>query len=525
MFDDGFIRKTLKKYIDAGINRYIIYPFGANGVNIKNCLENYFDIIPELLIDNEYAKYNKKINSFEVLRQSFDNNMYILLSIEDEKLNVEMQSALEVFVPRENVINLLKMKGGVNRVITNQFSLEYFLPDIKKNIYTKVQSNKNEKIKIRVLHTVYAFWNSISSICDAFKSDNRYDVLIILGDHDEDCDLRKKQMQEKDYTYVMWNDYDVKTDFPDVLLMTHLWERTTLYNFREYTKLIIVASVSLIKYGYSNSDFIDMVKIGFNKFQPDYYLFDSIVYNELKDTAFFKGKIVEMGNAKFDGIYESCKEKRYPLGWEKLKGKRTILWAPDHGINKGVTANTIRNEVTFDLYAKVIFQYAMENQEIGLIFRPHPAFIYEMTGLGYWSRGDLELLRNYCRDSVNIVFDETETYDAAYSVSDAVLSDALCGITCSALPTLKPICVLYRTGEEIRAFAEDLVKNYYSAHNEKELIDFLEMIKQNKDPMYNLRKIASEKYIKHFDGKNGLRIKKFIEVKYEELNKRASLDE
>lgn len=525
MFADVFIRKTIKKYMDAGINRYIIYPFGTNGVNIKNCLEDCFDTIPELIIDNEYAKYNKRIKTFEVLKRSFEKNMYIILSVEDEMLNVEMQSALEDFIPEKNIINLLKIQNGANRIITNQFSLEYFLPNIKKNLYIKGQVCKNEKIKIRILHTVYAFWNSISSICDAFKSDNRYEILIILGDHDEDCTLRKKQMEEKGYTFVMWNDYDVKTDFPDILLMTHLWERTALYNIREYTKLIIMASVSLIRYGYSNTDFINMVKIGYNKFQPDYYLFDSMVYSELKDDAFFKGKIVEMGNAKFDGIYEACNEKRYPLGWEKLKDKRTILWAPDHGINKGVTVNTIRNEVTFDLYAKVIFRYIMENREVGLIFRPHPAFIYEMTGLGYWNKGDLELLRNYCRDSENIVFDETETYDAAYSVSDAVLSDALCGITCSALPTLKPIGILYRTGEEIKAFAEELVKDYYSIHNEKELVDFFEMIKENKDPMHDLRKAASEKVIKHFDGKNGLRIKKFIETKYEELEESVCINE
>ena len=33
-----------------------------------------------------------------------------------------------------------------------------------------------------------------------------------------------------------------------------------------------------------------------------------------------------MGNAKFDGIYEACKEKKYKGDWQKLKGKKVILW-------------------------------------------------------------------------------------------------------------------------------------------------------------------------------------------------------
>ena len=73
------------------------------------------------------------------------------------------------------------------------------------------------------------------------------------------------------------------------------------------------------------------------------------------------------------------------------------------------------------------------------------ALIRELQDAGLWCEEDLEELKQYCMRSGNIVFDDTFTYDAAYSVADAVITDAYCGITCSALPLLKPMLLLYRT--------------------------------------------------------------------------------
>lgn len=43
------------------------------------------------------------------------------------------------------------------------------------------------------------------------------------------------------------------------------------------------------------------------------------------------------------------------------------------------------------------------------------------------------------------------------------------------------------------------------------------MIKNGKDDMLELRRVASKRFVKHFDGKNGERIKAFIEEKYFEM--------
>lgn len=84
------------------------------------------------------------------------------------------------------------------------------------------------------------------------------------------------------------------------------------------------------------------------------------------------------------------------------------------------------------------------------------------------------------------------------------------------MPTLKPICACYRSKEKEDApYCEELLKNLYSAYSNEDII-FLDIIKNNQNPMLELRKRESEKCIKHFDGKNGWRIKEFIKRKYYE---------
>ena len=55
-------------------------------------------------------------------------------------------------------------------------------------------------------------------------------------------------------------------------------------------------------------------------------------------------------------------------------------------------------------------------------------------------------------------------------------------------------------------------------YRNEDIVEFLDMIRDNKDSMFLQRQAASDKYIKNFDGKNGWRIKEFIKEKYFEKN-------
>lgn len=499
----NYIRDVLKKYIDQRIERFIIYPFGANGINVKNVLKEFFDLEPSLVVDNEYSKYNSNIINKEELKNVYQKEMYLILTIENTRINFEMVKELSEFIPVENIINLFPQKKIT--VSDKGFLLKDFLP------LPKVLTADNRlinKIKVRIVHNTPSIWNSICTICQAFKDDQLFDVLFIgmggLGGGVE-------HVGKYGYKYVVWNDYLVEQDKPDILILTTMFEKVVNPNeCRKCAKLIVAASGLVIKYKNSVEEYWESQEKGFGVCQPDYYLLDSYIYNEVKASPYFSDKIIEMGNAKFDGIYQAVQKKQYRNGWEKLKGKKVVLWAEGHGVG---ISDELMKQVTFDLYAKTIFEYANDHHEIGIIFRPHLAFIQEMFDCEFWTENDLKRFKQYCEESPNIVFDDTDSYNYAFSIADGILTSAYCGIIYSSLPLLKPICVCYRSREDI-SYEAEMVKNYYSVYENKEIIDFLEMVKGGYDPMFELRKGLNDKYIKCFDGGNGNRIKEFIKNKY-----------
>lgn len=507
MISDKDIKALLKVYVAKGIKQFAIYPFGVNGVNVKNILQDYFDISPIQIVDNEYSKFNSKICDFQTFEEKYDSNTYVILTIENKILNCEMKEALAKFVAESQIINLIDCDGLEDNI--HKFFIDDFLPEIvdKKLVDLDTRQNeKHERIKVRILYQSKSIWNAIKTIWSAFQEDSSCDTLILHGYF-----IDRKMQENFDslgIKCVKIEDYCVQEDRPDVLIIASPYDNISQID-REYCKLIVAASMQLVRYSNNMKEFWKLQKRGFGRFQPDYFLFDSLLYREIMESEYASPKIIEMGNAKFDGIYEACKNKQYKPGWEKLKGKKVILWATDHGIGDGMVAK----HLTFDLYAKTIFQYAKDNQDVGIIFRPHPTFINELLNNLLWSRADLEGLRKYCEQSPNIIFDDSLTYDSAYSIADGILTDAFCGMTCSALPTLKPICLTYRNVGDM-TYHEELAKCYDSAYCQEDIISFMDKIKNDQDTTLDLRKEACEKYIKHFDGKNGWRIKEFIKQKY-----------
>lgn len=106
MYGDIFVRSLLEKYISQGIKKFVIYPFGENGVTVKNVLRNYFGLDPCLIVDNECSKYNHEIVNKEALKESYRKDMHIILTVERPDLNNKMYRELLEFVPLSNIINL-----------------------------------------------------------------------------------------------------------------------------------------------------------------------------------------------------------------------------------------------------------------------------------------------------------------------------------------------------------------------------------------------------------------------------------
>ncbi len=514
MYGINYIRQVLSKYINGQTDQFIIYPFGVNGVNVKNVLKDFFGLNPCFIVDNECSKYNPCIINKETLREVYQKEMYLILTIENNKINSEIRNELLEFIPMENIINLYTGKGikDIGNYEGKGFLLKDFLPHVIANREVCVEG-RGKKIKLRINYSSPLIWNIVSPIYLAFAADEMFDVLLIIDKWKREEMIR--QVKGHGYQYIMCDEYQGDLDQPDILIFCASFDKMLegMLACRNYAKLVIVPYWALLNY-FSLDLFWERLQKDFGVYRPDYYLFDSLLYEEIKNSDYFSDKIVEMGNIKFDGIYSAVQSKRYDGGWKKLEGKRIILWATTHGINDGL----IPVGMAFDLCAKPFWEYAERNPDMGFIVRMHPVLIDEMRKSGFWSQNDLNLLKEYCSNSSNIVFDDTDTYDNSLAIADGILTDSGCGIMCSALPTLKPICIAYRSIRD-RAICEELGRSLYSAYDRKDIVNFFDMVKNRQDPMLELRREASKKYVKHFDGKNSFRIKEFIKDKYFEKTK------
>ena len=55
------IKSMIKNKIVKGYTNFVIYPFGENGLKVKTILQEYFDLLPVFVVDNEYADMNPNI--------------------------------------------------------------------------------------------------------------------------------------------------------------------------------------------------------------------------------------------------------------------------------------------------------------------------------------------------------------------------------------------------------------------------------------------------------------------------------
>ena len=509
MFDTSLIREQIAAYIEKGITDFVIFPFGENGELTRAVLEYSFGIIPVAIVDNSLYRTIEGIISFSDFEKAYKPGWHIIYTMESEGHHDSLKDNIKRVVPEDSIIDLLEYRKThyieYYSKVKNRLCLDSLLP-----IDRKVIDVKNKcKIRTRIVHSRTQTWNTISSICEAIQDDEDMDLLIIIGwDRREECE---QQARKHGYKYVWWKDYDAEEDEPDVLILSQPYDVVTqLPGIRDKAKLIIVANTLLVRNTQGLSRFYEVQREGFARFAPDYFLCDSLLYQDIKDSYCLNAELVEMGNAKFDGIYKACMEKRYLADMKKAEGKKTILWATDHGIYDNTIMHT-----TFDLYVSCIMRYFSEYDDLCLIIRLHRELFNEIVNAGYWSKDDCNRFIEYCDNTDNVIFDTSETYDSVYSISDAIIADICCGIMVSALPTLKPICVTARSNYE-KPFHPELTDYFYKARSEDELLEFLELMRRGEDPMKEERRHVAQKYIKGFDGRNGYRIKEFIKSKFRE---------
>lgn len=502
-------REFVLPLVEQGIKKFVIYPYGENGVAVHDLLVKCCNIQPIAIVDNNLSKMNSSIISFEQFSKMNIRDCFVILTVEDANLNRDMYAKLASCVGTEFVINICKNRLG--RAVDNIDNFSIRIENIIGDETNWEKGDNSNRKKIRILVGGHCVWNTVLRLVKEIQNDKQYDLLAISSGWDSPLD--NAWLSEHGIPFVKARDYIPKEDKPDVLFLINTGDNVSPINTMAlYAQKVIVLPVVIFMGGIPKNALKKSV-LGFENIEPDYYLLDKYMYNLFRDEP-IKGEIVEIGNPKFDDIfYYQNTVHDYPDEWKKIKGKKVFLWAPDHGICPG---NKIIDAISFDKYVSVIFDFFSKHENTALIFRPHRVLMDELLDMGYWSVADLDRFEVYCRESPNIVYDKFDSYNEAYYFCDAIMVDPHCGIVLSSLPLNKPICLLYRNNQVAESVYEDtyqgLEKNYYTACNVDELYSFIDMVRNGHDTLKECRILAGKKYITNYDGLNSKRIKNFIET-------------
>ncbi len=78
------IRDKIKNLIDMGVKKFVIFPFGEEGMMTKKILNECFGIEEQFIVDNGLTKYNSKIKSSDFLMTFLEkeesSDIYVLFT-------------------------------------------------------------------------------------------------------------------------------------------------------------------------------------------------------------------------------------------------------------------------------------------------------------------------------------------------------------------------------------------------------------------------------------------------------------
>lgn len=542
MLNNYIILKKLKEKIREGDKKFVIYPFGVNGLNIKMILQECFETESIVVVDNELAEFNSCIMTIKQLREKYDDSMCILLSAENHKINMQMQDELLEFVDAENIINL--KEDEQKQDIEKQYTLlEYIIKkagDYKKEALELIEvPYKNKQVsriysaseiyKIKQLCYDYvklqleketsligaideennsvlfyaplfeSFWTNVFPLFQ-FYVDNNYQTVVMFGELEdfwwtgENVDRVLHMIQEiKNYggKCVL---YHKSINSGVKFKMCYFCSEYSTYKpecLREFSdKVISVQTSGIYKHIYKGQVEMDIL---YHELEcVDYYIGSDYMcnwINENNDT--YKEKLCSLGYPKMDTLYNGLKkEVNIPKEWtDTIQDKKTILI-------------TIENP---DEFVEIFEKYP----QVCFIWRPDPEFLRTQTCN--------EKIRKLKEKIKNLIIDENRTYVSSFKISDAMIGMAIFCVPINYIFTQKPLLLLdgqlnmYKNSLALEYKNEAWYKSAYIAENKEKIAAFIDMIAAGRHDLLREQKPYIDKMNQGFDGNVCRKIYDFFE--------------
>ena len=316
------------------------------------------------------------------------------------------------------------------------------------------------KFKIVFFAELGSKWDSVDSVYRAYKNREDCDVAVVLqpiyrairfpnGEVKSDV-IYRDYLTEMGIEHILFKDYDIKKDMPDMVLTSQPYESVTSEQFWSEN---IVPYTRLVYLPYYTAEAIESNEQKAVQCQmPIHQLAWKIVCQSEKQKEQYskyspvKGSnLVAFGLPKWDWVTNMEERKiELPKEWSKLKDKKIVLRNLHYSAAGAVFNDERKNNKVINELRIISERY--EGSNIGYIYRMHPMTetmfkVYCPQYLEEWEKTKKDIEK-----SGNVVIDYNETYDCAFKFSDILFSEKSSLVT-QYLLTKKPVVMLY-WGEE-----------------------------------------------------------------------------
>lgn len=116
------IKECIEKRLQSGKSKFIIYPFGDVGIQVKHILSEVYGIYPEYILDNNLCKYNIDIKPLDFLNQINTREYILILASINPTIYNQLKQSVEEYFPKENIAEIRNIKTNHNYTIRGRYS-------------------------------------------------------------------------------------------------------------------------------------------------------------------------------------------------------------------------------------------------------------------------------------------------------------------------------------------------------------------------------------------------------------------
>jgi|GEM_PF-900532 len=172
-----------------------------------------------------------------------------------------------------------------------------------------------------------------------------------------------------------------------------------------------------------------------------------------------------------------------------------VIWTPRWTVDKSIGGSN------FFRYIDLFIEKIVFNLDYRLVFRPHPFAFSNYISKGLLSEAQATAYKKAFDDSENAHYDDSHEYIKTFFSSDCLVTD-VSSIIPEYLLTGKPIVFCHNKGDadNLNFVAKEMCEVMYEAHSFEDIERYLEMIRQNNDPLLDRRMAYRQKLIEDNKG-------------------------